>query len=152
MNHFTLAFIHFLTFSFTVPHHIFYALNKLSYLQFPLYALNTWAWSWKTACNFQVGNDNEGQFLWLLEDRPHEHPQLTEEYFWLHGAHYFSENPWAYLGNDQHCRQTKANKILVPLYCMKELIFLLAKCNISKLKSQDFIVSQVARGEILCRK
>lgn len=51
-----------------------------------------------------------------------------------YGIHHFPENPWAYPGNDQYCRQIKANEILASLYCMKELISLLAKCNICKLK------------------
>ena len=60
--------------------------------------------------------------------------QLSGEYLWLHGAHHFPENPWADPCKDQECRQTKGNKILVSHYCMKELIPLLAKCNIYKVE------------------
>lgn len=91
--------------------------------------------------NFQVGNDNERQFLWLLEDGPHEHPQLTGNIFG-YGIHHFPRESMGLPCNDQYCRQIKANEILASLYCMKELISLTGQMQHLQTESQDFTVSK----------
>lgn len=94
-----------------------------------------------------------------MEGRHHEQPSsLFGEYFWFQGAHHESGTPWAYPGKDQECGQTKANTTLMPHYCRRELISLLAKGSICMLEVRIYkalkrvVVSKAARGAMLCRK